>query len=301
MGYNISQLPAYTNEQSTEFMLKSVLDAKTIDLLISAGSFMPELKGSEAIQLMDKDVYFQDGSSCGRNPLGGVSLAQVEITAKRIKSNENYCIAELETKYTVEQLKAKHKGQVYDDLVFNEQIGSAWAEKAAMEIENMVWQGDITLTGSTNLKLIDGFVKRVKNATDKINLSGATGATVTAKLQAIFRTMPVAVRKKEDFRIFISEEMHDEYVAENTSASLFKDVDTSKLVQTSAKLEVVSGLNETGVVIAARLRNLRAGGDLTNMELDKWYSKETDSVNLDAKFSLGTQITYPQEIGYVKY
>ena len=113
--------------------------------------------------------------------------------------------------------------------------------------------------------------------------------------------MPVAVRKKEDFRIFIPEELHDKYVAENQSPTLFKDVDITKLVGTSAKLEPVSGLNETGVIIAARLRNLRAGGDLKNMDLDKWYSKETDSVNLDAKFSLGTQILYPQEIGYVKF
>lgn len=301
MGFNISQLPAYTNEQSTKFMLKSVLGANTISLLTGAGSFMPELKGSEAIQLMDKDVYFQDGSNCGRNPQGGVTFGQAEITAKRIKSNENYCVADLESKYTVEELKAKMKGQVYDDLIFNEVIAEAWAEKAALEVEQMIWLGDTALTGSTtpNLKLIDGFVKRVVAATDKIALPN-TGSTITAKLQAIYFAMPVAVRKKEDFRIFISEEMHDKYVAENQAPTLFKDVDTTKLVGTSAKLEPVSGLNETGVVIAARLRNLRAGGDLKNMDLNKWYSQETDSVNLDAKFSLGTQIIYPQEIGYVK-
>ncbi|MDY0906572.1 hypothetical protein [Pedobacter sp. CFBP9032] len=301
MAFNISGLPAYTDQSSREFMVKSILGAKTLDILASAGSFDPTLKGNKAIQLADSDVYFQKNTGCARNPLGSLILSQVTISAVDIKIDSDWCVRDLETIYAVEDMKAKMKGQNYDDVLFLDTIGEMHASKTAKGLEDLAWQGDVSVTGITNLNMADGYIKRIKNSGSYINLSGATGATVSAKLKAVYNAMPVAVRKAEDFRIFISDEMHDMYVQENQDKNWFKEEDTMKVVGTNAKLEVVSGLNDTGVVIATRLRNLKAGGELEGTTFEKYFSHETKKVYLDSAFSIGFQIVYPQEIGLVKY
>ncbi|WP_316797323.1 hypothetical protein [Pedobacter agri] len=300
MGYNISQLPEYTSEQSREFMLKSILGAQTIDILANAGSFDPTAKGSQAIQLMDVDVYFQDGSTCGRNPMGGATLSQAKLTIHPIKINQNYCVRDLEKTYAVEDLKAKMKGANYDDALFLDTIGNQVADITARDLEKLTWVGDTTLSGTTNMKYADGFIKQIK-AGSYINLSGATGSTVTAKLQKVFAGMPVEVSGAADFRIFIGQDTFNTYVAELSEKNLFTAQVKEELFGTTAKLEVVDGLNGTGHVVATRLRNLRAGGELDAIELEKWYSRETDSVNMDSRFSIGYAVVYPQEIGYTKF
>lgn len=305
MAYNIAGLPAYTDQSSREFMVKSILGAQTLDILASAGSFDPTLKGNKDIQLADSDVYFQPNTGCARNPMGTLTLSRVTISSVPLKIDSDWCVRELETMYAVEDMKAKMKGQNYDDVLFLDTIGELHATKTAKGLEDLTWQGDTTVTGSTafanNIKQTDGYIKRIKNSGSYINLSGATGATLSAKLKAVYNAMPVAVRKADDFRIFISQEMHDTYVQENQDKNWFKEEDTMKVVGTSAKLEVVSGLNDTGYVVATRLRNLRAGGELDGTSFEKYFSHETKKVYLDSAFSIAYQIIYPQEIGMVKY
>ncbi|MCX2474092.1 hypothetical protein OQZ33_07100 [Pedobacter sp. MC2016-05] len=298
MGYNISQLPEYTSEQSREFMVKSILGAQTLDLLSSAGSFNPNAKGSEAVQLMANDVVFQDGNAHGRNPQGNTTLSQAILTVKPIKMQMNLYPRDLEATYGVEDLKAKMKGQVYDDALFVESIGNDVAEQVKHEIEKLTWVGDTTATG--NMKFADGFIKTIKAGTH-IDLASATGTTVTKKLQGVFAKMPVAITSKPDFRIFIGTDMYNAYIAELAEKNLFTAQAEGVLFGTTAKLAVVDGLIGTNTVVASRLRNLRAGGELQDAALDKWYSKETESVNLDSRFSIGYTVVYPFEVGIVTY
>lgn len=300
MGYNISGLPAYTSEQSREFMYKSILGSQTIDLLTSAGSFDPTAKGTQAVQLIDVDVYFQDGSTCGRNPMGGATLSQAKLTVNPIKINTNYCVKDLLKTYAVEDMKATMKGTKYDDALFLDTIGNLVASTTARDVEKLTWVGDVTLTGTTNMKFADGYLKQIKAAPEHINLSGVTGSTVTAKLQKVFAGMPIEVSGAEDFRIFIGKDTFNTYKAELAEKNLFTPQAETELFGTTGKLAVVDGLNGTGEVIGTRMRNLRAGGEMDAIEMEKWYSRETDSVNLDSSFSIGYTIVYPQEIGHAK-
>lgn len=301
MGYNISQLPNYTDQQSRVFVTKSILEADTIKLLTSAGSFDPTAKGNQAIQLLDTDVYFQDGSACGRNALGGANFSQATLSVKDMKVNQNYCVRDLEKTYAVEDLKAKMKGQVYTDALFLDTIGNLNAEKTSYSLEQILWQGDVNITGSTNLNMIDGLLKSIKSGNTYINLSAVTsGATVIEKLQGVFASMPIEVSSKPDFKILIGKDIWNSYQAAIAAKNLFNPNDPKTLWGTDAKLEVVNGLNGTGYVVACRLRNLQAGGEMTNVSFNKHYSYETEQVYLDSRFSLGVVAVYPQEIGLVK-
>ena len=106
MGYNIAGLPAYTSQESRVFIARSILGAATIALLTQFGSFDPTAKGSEAVQLLNTDVQIQDGTNCGRTPLGGATLAQSILTVKALKINQDYCTRDLEKVWAVEELKA---------------------------------------------------------------------------------------------------------------------------------------------------------------------------------------------------
>lgn len=295
MGYNLNALPDFKSEGKA-FVIKSILESQTIKKLNEFNSFDPTAKGTSTVQLMDSDLVIQDGTNCGFDASGGAILSQAELTVKSLKINESYCPADLAKTWAKGELKA---GLEYTEIVFMQDIADMNSKKIALQLELMTWLGDTSLTGATSLKQINGFIKQIK-AGSYVNLSGATGATVIAKLQKVFSSMPIEVTDAEDFRIWIGKDTYNAYVAELASLNLFTPQNADTLFGTLAKLEVVSGLNG-GHVVAARYRNLQAGGEMTDVSFDSWYSKDDDDVKLKSNFSLGVVPVYIQEIGYVKF
>lgn len=299
MGYQISTLPDFKT-QGKGFLINSILEAKTIKLLTDAKAFNPAAKGLSTVQLIDRDVLIQDGAGCGFTPQGGTDLTQATLIVKPLKINEEYCDRDLERIWAVGELPA---GQNYDTMLFQADIAEMTVKKAQFELEKMIWLGDTTLTGSTtailNLKKIDGFVKQIK-AGAYINLSGATGTTVVQRLKAVVKAMPIEVSGSEDFRVMIGQDIYNDYVAELAEKNLFNVTTEGILFGTTAKVEVLNGLNG-GHVVAARLQSLQAGGELTDVDYESWYSKDDDVVKVKSRFSLGVVPVYVQSIGYTKF
>ena len=288
MSYNVTNLPAYTSEQSRKFMLKSILGGKTIDFLTEKGSFDPTAMGNTAIQLLETDVVWQDGSACKLSELGSVALAQNVLVVQPIAMKFALCARTLVKTYAKEDLKAKQKGENgFDEALFIEYIGDDVATKNQAEIEKLVWQGDKTKTG--NMKFIDGILKQISTGT--FDLSAVTGADIVAKLQNAYLAMPIEVRDQEDFRIFIGKEVHDTYKLAVAGKNIFQATDDNTLFGTTGIFQIVNK------VVYARARNLQTGGDLTSLELEHWYSKDDDEVKVQARFSLGATAIYKQEIG----
>lgn len=298
MAYDVTALPAYTSQQSTVFITKSILGAATIALLTQFGSFDPNAKGSEAIQLLDTDVVIQDGSTCARNPMGGAVLSQAKLTVKELKVNQNYCVKELVTTWAVEELKRKMKGLPYTDALFMDTIGDLNSEKVADKLEQMIWKGDTTVV-DTSLKQINGFIKQIK-AGAYINLNPAGGVgdgKMITRLRAVDALMPIAVTSKKDYRVLIGQDMEKQYLAEIADKNLFVPPGSKTIFGTNATYEVLPGLNGTNLIIAARMTRLRAGGEMTAGTFKKMYSVETENVYLDSHFSLGVVPIYISEIG----
>lgn len=259
MSYNITNLPAYSSEQSRKFMLKSILGGKTIEFLTEQGSFDPDAMGNKKIQLLDTDVIWQDGSACKLSELSSVSLAQNSLDVQPIAIKFALCERVLVKTYAVEDLKSKQKGENgFDDSMFIEHIGDDVAIKNQKEVEKLVWQGDKTKTG--NMKFIDGFLKQLSTGT--FDLSTVTGADIVAELQNAYLAMPIEVRDQEDFRIFLGKEVYDKYKAVLAGKNIFQAVDDNTLFGTTAIFQIANGLNGTNKVVFARARNLQTGGDL---------------------------------------
>jgi hypothetical protein len=299
MAYDVTALPAYTSQQSKVFITKSILGAATIALLTQFGAFDPNAKGSEAIQLLDTDVIIQDGSTCGRNPMGGAVLSQAKLTVKELKVNQDYCVKELVTTWAVEELKRTMKGLPYTDALFLEDIGDLNSKKVALKLEQMIWQGDTTVV-DTSLKQINGFIKQIKagayiNLNPTAALNGAS--TMVAKMRAADALMPIQISAAEDFRILIGQDQEKVYLAELADKNLFVPPGTNTIFGTNTKYEALPGLNGLNTIVAAKVSRLRAGGEMTAAKFEKYYSPETKKTYFDSEFSLGVVPVYIEEIG----
>ena len=113
MGFVVSSLANYTEENATQLVASSVLGAKTISLIKDQGNVMLGVKSAETVNIMDTDAFFQDGSSCGFNASGSTTFSQRTVTPGKIKLNEALCPKDLEAKYLQKALP-KFKGSILD-------------------------------------------------------------------------------------------------------------------------------------------------------------------------------------------
>lgn len=299
MAYNVSQLPNYIDQSSKTFVVDSLFGNQTASVLRDAGSITLGLKGTSAIQLMDQDINIQTNYNCGRNPLGNVNLSQAYITVVPLMDNLNLCPKILEQKFTVQYLS---KGQNYTEALFANEIVNQRSAKIAEANEILMWQGDTTISGATNLNKFDGFIKQVKASNAlKVALTGATsGATVVERLQNMFLAAPSKVTSQSDAVIFVGTDVYNEYTIALTNKNIFKDPADKVMFGGAIKLVPVDGLNGTRLAFLGRLRSFQIGLDLLG-EDDKAiveYSMETRQVYIDYYFALGVTLLFPNEISY---
>ena len=300
MALSVSQINQYIPALSKDMATKAVADAVTAKLLASAGQLQVGIKGKAAIVTLSQDVNLQDGSTCGaRNPLGTTGLGNGFITVAPIKDESNICPKTLYNSYNAYAI-AKGQDPRNETLLpdFLRNIFELKAAELNLAVENLLWNGDTTITGTSNLKYIDGILKQVL-AGSYIAISD-TGATIVEKLQNVYSSMPVAVRTKSNFRIFIGQDSYDAYTIALANKNLFRLPGDYTLQGTSAILVPVSGLNGSNLAVAARLSNFQLGMD-GDSEVDKVimnFSVETNQWYVDYHFAVGIAVIFPSEVGY---
>lgn len=295
MAFDITALSEYVQNNSKEIATKAVANAQTAKLLIANKAVQAGVKGSAAILKMDADVVLQDGSSCSRTAMGDTKLSDKKITVKPIVDYQNICPKALWNTYFAEMVA---KGQTPEESLtpdFAESIMDFRAMKIAGVVEVMLWKGDLSATGTTNNKHIDGIIKQVGSGFPIT----ASGADVIAKLQSVYLAMPTEIRQAEDFRIFIGEDTYAEYLVALANKNIFKSTDDTTLFGTTAKLQPVAGLNGVDKAFASRISNFQLGldgeGDADAAELR--YSNETKQWYMDFAFAVGVAVVDAAEVG----
>lgn len=295
MSFNPQSLETYVQDASREIATKAVTEAKTASLLISAGAVTAGVKGSALILTMEADTQFQDGSACGRSPLGGVTLGDIKVAVAPIKDEQDFCNKTLYNSWFSQMLaKGQNPETETLDASFAQSIMDNRAAKIAEGNEKLLWQGDTALTGANNMKYIDGILKQVSGNTELVE----TGSDIVAKLQSLYKQYNVTVRKQADFRIFIGEDMYDDYLIALSNANKFKEGAVGTLEGTTAKFEVVPGLNGTGKVVASRISNFHLGIDGTDdsHKAELRYSMETKKWYQDFHWAIGVKVIYADQV-----
>jgi hypothetical protein len=305
MAFNVSALANYTNEQSTELVLKSLFGSKTAAILQAAGQVQVGVKSAEALNILTSDVYFQtDG--CGYTASGNTTFSQRNITVGKIKVEETLCPKTLEAKWMQTQIAAGSPTSV----PFEEQIGQDKANNIAKLLEIAMWQGDTATTNTNpNTNKFDGFIKLIDAASASTvagNTSSATSITTTNVedlIDNIYNVVPADISDASDLVLFVGIDTFKKYSTALRASNLFHYAADSEGMEimipaTNVKMIAVGGLNGTNRMFLARLSNYFVGTDLANEEEDYrfWYSQDNDEVRFRATMKYGVQFAFPDQI-----
>jgi hypothetical protein len=318
MAFSVGTLTAYVQENENELLVKSILKARTVDLLIQEGTYQQGVKTSSKINLLSTDSIFQSGANCLRTPSGTTTITQRPLNVVPIAVVEDLCIADLDAGFMQKKLK---KG--WDNsLPFEAQYAEAKADTVAKQIEIAVWQGDTT-SGNANLNKFDGFIKIIDAAGTAINANttafGVTGAPVATGtgivaanvksiINAMWLALPADIQGYDDIRIFCGWDVFYKYINAYTDQNLFNFAPTGSEVSiengvviipgTNYKLTAVHGLDGTNRLFAARMYNFVVGTDLEHEE-EKWKlmpDQFDNYLRFQMFFRLGVQVAFPDQI-----
>lgn len=305
MAFNVSALANYTNEQSTELVLKSLFGGKTAAVLQAAGQVQVGVKSAEALNILTSDVYFQ-ADGCGYTASGNTTFTQRNITVGKIKVEETLCPKTLEAKWMQTQIAPGSATEV----PFEVQIGTDKSNNIAKLLEIAMWQGD-TATSNTNpnTNRFDGFTKIIDAASASTvagNTSSATAITVANVedlIDNIYNVIPADISEADDLVLWVGIDTFKKYTTALRNSNLFHYAADSvgmeiMIPATNVKMIAVGGLNGTNRMFLGRLSNFFVGTDLANEEEEYrfWYSQDNDEVRFRATMKYGVQIAFPDQI-----
>jgi hypothetical protein len=305
MAFNVSALANYTNEQSTELVLKSLFGGKTAAILQAAGQVQVGVKSAESLNILTSDVYFQ-ADGCGYTASGNTTFTQRNITVGKIKVEETLCPKTLEAKWMQTQIAPGSPTEV----PFEVQIGTDKSNNIAKLLEVSMWQGD-TATSNTNpnTNRFDGFTKIIDAASASTiagNTSSATAITIANVddlIDNIYAAVPADIADSVDLVLWVGIDTFKKYTTALRNNNLFHyaaDSEGMELIipATNIKMIGVGGLNGTNRMFCGRLSNFFVGTDLANEEEEYkfWYSQDNDEVRFRATMKYGVQIAFPDQI-----
>lgn len=304
MAFNVTGLTDYTNQQSTDLVLKSLFGSKTAAVLQAAGQVQVGVKSAEALNILTGDVYFQ-ADGCGYTASGNTTFTQRNITVGKIKVEETLCPKTLEAKWMQTQIAAGSP----EEVPFEEQIGNDKASRIAKLLEVAMWQGD-TATSNTNpnTNRFDGFNKVIDDAAASVdgNTTAATAITtsnVETLVDDIYNALPADIADAEDLVLFVGIDTFKKYTTALRASNLFHYAADSEGMEivvpaTNMKMIAVGGLNGTDRMFAGRMANFFVGTDLANEEEEYrfWYSQDNDEVRFRATMKYGVQVAFPDQI-----
>jgi hypothetical protein len=306
MAFSVGSLANYTNEQSTDLLVKALFGSKTATLLQSSNQVQVGVKSASALNILASTVFFQ-ADGCGYLSSGTTTFTQRTITVGAVKVEETLCPKTLEAKWMQTQIMPGSPTMI----PFEEQIGNEKAAVIAQTLETAMWTGD-TGSGNPNLSRFDGFNKLIAAASPVLgNATPTTFTTVTNAniddiLDQIYANVPAPVAAKDDLVCFLGVDNFKLMLINLKNANLFHYVadaaQTMEMVYpgTNMKLIAVGGLNGTNKIVAGSLSNFFMGTDLIdeNEEVKMWYSIDNDEVRVRFTFKAGVQVAFPGEIVY---
>jgi len=203
MSYDVSALPAYTEQNAMDLIVKSVAGGR----LSQYANLQPGVKTTTTINILDTDVVFQ-ADGCSRSASGTTTLSQRNLTPGAIAIHEDLCMTDLASKYTATMLRQGLTGEK-EEIPFEELYFAQKVARVQKAIEVADWQGD-TASGTANLNKYDGLVKLIGaaspvngNPTGITVATGITSSNVIGILTGMAELMPEDIMDADDLKLFV--------------------------------------------------------------------------------------------------
>ena len=304
MAINTSSLTAYVEEHKLPLLRNAVIGGKSTKLF----NLMTGVKGSTALNLLNTDVTFGDGSTCGWNEAGSSALSQRVITPGAVKVNMSFCDKQL-LKYWTNYSVRVAAGQ--KTLPFEEDFIQGVVENVAAKLEKALWQGDTAKSSDANLNKFDGMIKIIEAASIAATKTYASGATVASIVNDVYGALPSAVFEKGNVVMYMGSDMYRKYIQElvangniilksDTNASLANLAMPESILIPGTNVTVygLPGLDGTGKVFASYAENFVYGTDLVGDEekFELWYSQDNREFRVAIEFVGGVQVAFPDMV-----
>jgi hypothetical protein len=301
-SFNLSSLSTYTDEVGGELIRRAILESETIKLI----KVQPGVKGSQAINLLNSDLYVQDGT-CGWDPSGSTIYTQRDITVCQYKINETLCPADLNN-YWLGQLLTP--GSTPETVPFEQQISELKTAQISQYVENQIWGASSGTTCFSGLKQlvrgVSGTTADTQTITGGIVVPGQSpinSTTALSQVDALIEQIPDDVVNRTDWVVFMSHSNYRKYLINYRTANYYHFNPEGSYEEfktfhpaTNVLVHPVGGLLNSNLVMLAPAGYVVAGVDLmSDMDnLKMFYSVDFDEVRLRANFKIGVQIAWPQ-------
>ena len=291
MAFNLTGLTQYVDQERLPLIRKAVVGNR------SAQEFylMTGVKGSTALNLLDTEVVFGDGSTCGWNDAGSSKLSQRVLVPGAVKVNMSFCDKAL-LKYWMNYDVRVAAGQ--KNLPFEEDFVNGVIDGVKAKLEKLMWQGN------TPSDAFDGIIKIAEAATLAATVTYATGATVSSIVKDVYDKIPTAAYSKGEVVMYMGSDMYRTYIQELIAngnlviTNALNDVampDSILIPGTNVRVIGVAGLDTVGKVFASYKDNFVFGTDMAgdDEKFELWYSQDNREFRLAIEFTAGVQIAYP--------
>ena len=284
-GFDVSALPAYTDQLSLDLISKVVLKTDLLDYVDLRSGFT---SGTVAINLVDADLPVS-ALSCGWTSDGQVTYSQVNVTIESLQSKTEMCIEDLRAKYTSAFMNA---GTGNDFLPFEQVISESYTDKLRKYNEGFLINGFGTTTG------LKAQITSANGAQLQAGIPAAWDAT-NAYEQALdlYDAIDESVKDRDDLIMVVSPDAYRALVRALVAQNLYhfnsvEGNDIMILPGTNVTVVKSSGLVGSNYKFAGPGKMIIAATGLTD-ELDTFrffYDEAADVMKFRAAWRLGVGV-----------
>lgn len=310
MSFDLSGLPAYVDQSSTQLISAALLKPASVqNLTILAG----RQAGTSSINLLNSNPYIID-TTCGfgvaQTGPGGATgnttvFDQLDLVIQSKMLKEQLCPSELYDSYLTMQLTPS---AYLESIPFEQQVIQNKVDNLSAFIETTIWAGD----GGT----LDGLLAQGTVANGCIGGTGAgivvpfVKATAFDSMWGIINKLPNALKQLDDLVAYMSYTNYQVLVQSimaqgNALITQYPNIgnvagesNESSFIFPGTKVKIFAapGLSSNTHILVGPKRYIYFGTGLMD-DVDKmraYYEPATDTYNLLGKFRMGTSI-YPSQ------
>ena len=285
-GFNISALPAYTDQLSMDLMAKAVLDTNLLQYTDLRTGFT---SGAFTINLVDAELPVS-ALSCGGYPgEGQVVYTQVPVTIESLQSKTQLCPEDLRSVYQSAFMSA---GTGNDFIPFEEVISESYQKKLTKATEDFLINGFSTTLG------LKGQITAANGATVPAGAAAWTVANAVEQALDLYDAIDESVINRDDLIMCVSPANYRTLVRALVAQNLYhyNSVEANEIMilpGTNIKVVMSSGLVGSNNVFAGPGKFIVAATGLQD-ELDSFkfvYSNSLDAMLFKAAWRIGVGVS----------
>lgn len=301
MATNLTVSSNYAGKVAGEIIGKAFKEADTIGKNLI--TVMPDIDYQGSL----RKIAYSDGRtdySCGFTPAGAVTLSEVVLAPKKIKNDMEICKEDLRQIWSSASMGFSAKNDSIPKDVETALIAEILADTAEA-VDYEIWNGDSSVNGQFGGLIpqfsADGSVIKANNGITAIG-AATTKANVITVIETFLNAIPVALRRKSDLILAVSNNVALAYQQALVSAGINNGLGGADmpLQYGSYKLEVVNGLPDN-TLVAYQRKNVYFGtglmADHNELRLvDQDESSLTGTVRGKMVYTAGTKYVNSEEI-----